>query len=394
MFDASQKNFEDMKVVHSVFSWLPLTEVWLYNQVCFLPSEVESHIVCERTENLDQFGLPNIHSLSNASKLHYYWDKGLRKLKIRCHLGFLVKQIKRYRIQILHSHFGNMGWANINAARSANVKHVVTFYGLDVNRLPTIDPRWRVRYRTLFSHVDRVLCEGPFMAKCIVKMGCPEDKVQVQHLGVKINEIVYEPRTWCRGEPLRVLIAASFREKKGIPYALEALGHLRKEIPLQITIIGDATSEPRSQAEKKKILDTVKRHSLEDCVGFLGYQPHDILFKEAYKHHIFLSPSVTASDGDTEGGAPVAIIEMMATGMLVVSTRHCDIPEIVKDGETGLLADEGDVKGLTDKLIWLINNPEKWGELTIAGRKHVEKEYDARIQGIKLAGIYRDVLRS
>ena len=394
MIDSSQNNFEEIKVVHSVFSWLPLTEVWLYNQVFFLPPEVESHIVCEKTENLDQFALPNIHALYDASKLRYYWDKGLRKLKLRRHLGYLVKQIKRYRIQILHSHFGNMGWININAARSANVKHVVTFYGLDVNRLPTIDPRWHDRYRRLFDHVDRVLCEGPFMAKCIVKMGCPEDKVQVHHLGVRVNEIAYEPRTWCRGEPLRVLIAASFREKKGVPYALEALGRLKKEIPLQITIIGDATFEPRSQHEKGKILETVKRHSLEDCISFLGYQPHNILFKEAYKHHVFLSPSVTASDGDTEGGAPVAIIEMMATGMLVVSTRHCDIPEIVKDGETGLLADERDVEGLADKLMWLLNNTKRWSELSMAGRKHVEKEYDARIQGIKLAAIYRDVLSS
>jgi len=80
--------------------------------------------------------------------------------------------------------------------------------------------------------------------------------------------------------------------------------------------------------------------------------------------------------------------------MLVVSTRHCDIPEIVKDGETGLLADERDVEGLADKLMWLLNNTKRWSELSMAGRKHVEKEYDARIQGIKLAAIYRDVLSS
>jgi len=74
----------------------------------------------------------------------------------------------------------------------------------------------------------------------------------------------------------------------------------------------------------------------------LGFQPHAILFEEAYKNHIFLSPSVTALDGDTEGGAPVTIIEMAATGMPIISTKHCDIPEVIKDGVTGFLANERD----------------------------------------------------
>ncbi len=52
------------------------------------------------------------------------------------------------------------------------------------------------------------------------------------------------------------------------------------------------------------------------------------------RHHLFLSPSVTAPDGDSEGGAPVSIIEAAATGMPVVSTTHCDIPQAVDDGVT------------------------------------------------------------
>ena len=116
--------------------------------------------------------------------------------------------------------------------------------------------------------------------------------------------------------PLRVLIAGSFREKKGIPYALEALGRLQQEIPLEITIIGDASE--RGEAEKLQILDTIKTHNLWPKTRMLGYQPHAILLEEAYRHHIFLSPSVTASDGDTEGGLPVSIIEMAATGRFLM----------------------------------------------------------------------------
>lgn len=380
-----------LTVLHSVSSWLPLTETWLFNQVRFLPPHIENHIVSEETENLDQFYLPNIHSLRDATRWRYLWDKGLRKIRVRHHLGFLVDQAKRHGAQILHSHFGNVGWANLEAARQAGLKHVVTFYGLDVNYLPTKDPCWNDRYRALFSKVDAILCEGPHMARCIVKLGCPEEKVQVHHLGVRVDEIEFKPRVWSPTEPLRVLIAASFREKKGIPYGLEALGRLQNEVPLEITIIGEATREERDQTEKWRILKTIEKHKLAPKIRMLGYQPHKVLMDEAYKHHVFLSPSVTASDGDTEGGAPVTIIEMAATGMPIISTTHCDIPEVIKHGITGLLAEERDVNGLFDHFRWLINQPEAWLEMLQSGRQYVASRYNVSIQGERLGSVYREI---
>ena len=272
------------------------------------------------------------------------------------------------------------------------MKHVVTFYGLDVNYLPKLNPRWCERYRTLFHYADRVLCQGPHMAQCMLDLGCPESKVRVHHLGVSVGEIAFKPRQWNPAEPLRVLIAASFREKKGIPYALEALGHLQQEVPLEITIVGDANHEARSQMEKQKILATIEKHNLRSKVRMLGYQPHAVLFEEAYKHHILLYPSITASDGDTEGGAPVTIIEMAATGMLVVSTRHCDIPEVIRHGITGLLARERDVEGLVHHLRWLVDHAKEWEDIVEGSRRHVEKHYDIYELNQRLVNLYQEAI--
>jgi colanic acid/amylovoran biosynthesis glycosyltransferase len=114
---------------------------------------------------------------------------------------------------------------------------------------------------------------------------------------------------------------------------------------------------------------------------------------EARRHHLFISPSVVASDGDTEGGAPVSLIEMSATGLMIVSTTHCDIPSVIIDGKTGLLAAERDVDGLVERLRWIVANPSRWEEMRAAGRAHVEAEFDARRQGERLASVYRDVVR-
>jgi colanic acid/amylovoran biosynthesis glycosyltransferase len=113
--------------------------------------------------------------------------------------------------------------------------------------------------------------------------------------------------------------------------------------------------------------------------------------EEARRHHVFLSPSVVAADGDTEGGAPVSLIEMSASGMMIVSTTHCDIPGVILDGQTGLLAPERDVDALVDHLHWIVSHPERWLDMQRAGRAHMEAEFDARRQGERLAAIYREL---
>lgn len=380
---------QNITVVHCLPSWLPLTQTWLYNQVKYLPDGVENHVVCERTENLDQFPIQNIHSLNEKPRWLYYWERGFRKPRRWLYSWFLVKTIRQTNANIVHSHYGFTGWASIGAIRKTRAKHIVTYYGLDVNRLPKVDPRWNKRYLKLFENVDKILCEGPHMAQCTVKLGCVEEKVKVHHLGVSVDDIPFRPRIWKSGEPLKILIAGSFREKKGIPYALEALGRFQHQKSIQITIIGDATPGFLiTQEEKQKIFEVLEKHKLKGKTRMLGYQPHSVLFEEAYKHHVFLSPSITASDGDTEGGAPVSIIEMLASGMPVVSTTHCDIPNVIINGETGLLTKERDVDGIVTCLCWLVEHPEMWYKMVKTGRRHIEKEFNALIQGVRLYEIY------
>ncbi len=381
-------------VCHDVPCWLPQTQPWLYHQIRLLPSTVESHILCRETLNLQQFPIANLHAFAEVPFYMQYFDRAMRKFGVRRHLGFLIRAARQHHAKILHSHFGNVGWINSKAAKQSGLRHLVSFYGLDVNYLPRQDAVWRERYMELFDQVDGVLCEGPHMAQCLVELGCPPALVKVHHLGVPVHCIDFRPRFWERSEDLRVLIAASFREKKGIPYALEALGRLQQDVPITTTIIGDADHESRNHSEKQRILDTIDRYRMRNTTRLLGFQPYNVFLEECYRHHIFLSPSITSIDGDTEGGAPVSLIEVLATGMPVVSTYHCDIPAIVKHGQSGLLAEERDVEGIVNNLFWLVENPEKWPEMGMQGRRHVEAEYNAVTQAGRLACIYREIQNS
>lgn len=377
-----------VRVLQAVEIWLPQTQSWIYNQVTKLPPPVECDVVCESTENLDQFPLPSIYALDQGPRVRGVVDRGLRFLRVRRHLGFMRRQVRRLRPDVLHSHFGHVGWMNLGALAGTAVPHVVTFYGFDVSLLPASDARWRTRYRELFRRADLFLCEGPHMAAQILSLGCPEAKIAVHRIGVDLQRISFQPRRWSPSEPLRVLIASSFREKKGIPYAIEALSRLRDFVPLAVTVIGDAKPQSDADVEKRRILRCIEATGLAPVTRLLGYQPYEVLMDEARSHHLFLSPSVTASDGDTEGGAPVALLDMAASGMPIVSTRHCDIPQVVLDGVNAVLVEERDVEGLVHAMRTLLDAYEQWPRRLAEGRRHVERLFDVRVQARALADRY------
>lgn len=381
-----------LTIIHSYPVWLAQTETWLHTQLCNLPPErINAHVVCERAENIDQFPFANMHTLGGRKALAFWVDKIPRKLGWRRHSKFLVRVGRRIGARLVHTHFGPHGWRDIPAVRQLKARHIVTFYGYDVGKLPMLEPVWRERYAELFSTVDRVLCEGSFMAQSIAALGCPTEKLRVHHLGIPLDKVAFRPRRWQPGTPLRVLIAASFTEKKGIPNAIAALADFQKMVPLKITVIGDARSDPKLLQEKQRINDTIDRGGLRSHVEMLGYQPYQRVIDEAYRHHVFVSPSITAANGDSEGGAPVTIIEMAASGMPVVSTRHCDIPEVLSSAGAHLLAKENDVGEIVARLQWLVENPEAWESMLADIRRHIDAEYDAVRQGERLAGIYEVV---
>jgi colanic acid/amylovoran biosynthesis glycosyltransferase len=228
------------------------------------------------------------------------------------------------------------------------------------------------------------------MARQVVALGCPEQKIRVLRIGVDLSAIPYAPRSWTPGTPLHVLMASSFRPKKGIPVALRALAALKET--LRITIVGDSAGDAGSEREKKLIYRTAHETGLAEKIDWLGFRSHKELLPIAQGAHLFLHPSMQASSGDNEGGAPVILTEIAASGMPIVSTRHCDIPEVIIDGETGYLARENDAYHLTACLKKWIDEPGAWSKRLAAGRRHIEEHFDLVKQAGKLETIYKSLL--
>jgi colanic acid/amylovoran biosynthesis glycosyltransferase len=81
-------------------------------------------------------------------------------------------------------------------------------------------------------------------------------------------------------------------------------------------------------------------------------------------------------------------MEAQACGIPVVSTHHSGIPEVVQDGRSGLLVQEGDVDALTAAVVRMVRDHEAWPRFGVAGRAHIEAEYDVRTSVGQLVAVY------
>ncbi len=344
-------------------------------------------VLAQATENLDVFPFDGVHDLSAG----------------RSPLGRLAYAISKYALglypsgpycaiaraegaSLIHAHLGWEGARAIRLKSRLGVPFVTSFYGRDATVLPR-SAYWRALYRRLFRDCDLFLVEGPHMAKTLAGIGAPHERIRVVHLGVDLARIPFAERRPVEGAAIVGLIAASFREKKGIPFALEALARVAPRWPgLMLRIIGDGPM-------RAELMERASRSDLAGRVEFLGARDYGAYLDELGKAHFLMAPSVTASDGDTEGGAPVCLLDAQASGLPILATTHCDIPEVTAPGKSALLSPERDVDGLAFHLERLLAHPDEWPAMSRAGRAHMEKEFDVRRQGEKMAGIYDALLR-
>jgi colanic acid/amylovoran biosynthesis glycosyltransferase len=381
---------ENPTVAHYVRIYLPLTGSWIHNQLRHL-THWRPVVLCDQIERLDIFPFDPIYSPRRLAKPAHFYQRVMRRLQ--GYEPFFGKTIRREQVNVLHAHFGHDGYRAMPLAKAYKVPMITTYYGADLSRLPKTHPEWRQRYHQLFEVGSLFLVEGPHMRQQLIELGCPPDKVCVQRLGIDVDDLSFHHRKPDADGTVRILASATFTEKKGLTYALEAFARaFQRHKNIRLTVIGDARPDHAGeQAVKKRLYEIVETNRLTEVVDFMGYQPHPVLIEAFQRHHILISPSVHAQDGNNEGGSPVTITEATATGMPILSTHHCDIPAVVLDGESGFLVAERDVEALTERLESLITNPELWPRMGEAGRRHVEENFNAHRQAQLLEAHYARV---
>jgi colanic acid/amylovoran biosynthesis glycosyltransferase len=384
-----------MRVLHTLDGFLYVTENWIYPQITQVPG-VEGRVICGITYDLEEFPIDRQNLIVHPPP----WKSafGVPRLlnaierRIGCDGVILAWKTSKWRPLLLHAHFGTRGWWGLPLKKRLNVPLITSFYGFDAWLLPEREPVWQQRYKELFAASDLFLVEGPAMRERLVKLGCSANKVCIHRIGVDLTRLTFKARNFSGG--LKIIMAGRFIEKKGLLDGLQACARARSRgVNLSVTIIGEPISnDAPGERIKEELRAMANRPELAGHVRLTGLLSHEQTRALLASHDVLLCPSKRAANGDAEGGSPVVLTEAMALGLLCIGTNHCDIPEIIIDGKTGYLCNEGDIAAIADMLCTLDNDADKLTKLTAAGRKHVEENFSLPTQLKKVHSIYSSLL--
>ena len=136
---------------------------------------------------------------------------------------------------------------------------------------------------------------------------------------------------------------------------------------VQLWMVGDGPLLPAAQ-------DLVQAQGIEDRVRLLGLRSQVEVAGLMREVRAFVQHSRVAADGDSEG-SPVAVMEAQLSGLPVIATRHAGIPEVVLDGESGLLVEEGDVAAMALAMVRLVRDPGLAERMGACGRQRIQSGF-------------------
>jgi glycosyltransferase involved in cell wall biosynthesis len=277
-------------------------------------------------------------------------------------------------VRHLHAHFANAAtMVVLLAARFGELTWSFTMHG------PTeFDDVTRFRVPEKVRSAAFVACISDYARSQLMKLVEEPhwDKLRIVHCGVDPASFVPVRRT-DRGAALRVLCVGRLVADKGQELLLRAIAQLRVGgTDVRLDLVGDG-------AQRATLEELAAGLGVAGAVAFRGSVGQDRIRELYAEADVFCLPSFAE-------GVPVVLMEAMATELPVVTTRITGVPELVADGETGLLVAPGRVDALVAALGRLAADPGLRAQLGHAGREKVLADYTLAGQVRDLGALYRE----
>lgn len=207
------------------------------------------------------------------------------------------------------------------------------------------------------------------------------DKLKVVHCGVDME------RTPCRStirEARTMLAVGRLDPVKGFETLIDAIALLRdRGVAIDCRLVGSGPLE-------KMLRQHALARGVTSQIDFVGPQPYERIRQWMETATLFVMPSQVAADGNRDG-IPVALMEAMASGCPVVSTRVSGIPELIEHNEHGMLVEQRDPAALADAIERLLDSVDLRRRLAAGARARIESEFDARKEAGRLHGLMTEV---
>ncbi|MFZ1221484.1 MAG: glycosyltransferase [Chthoniobacterales bacterium] len=360
----------------------------IYRQITSL-RRVEPFVIARKREEAERYPFDRL-AIVERPALHFarrFWFRQVRDAPWEMSPGEVRKLmgvLERANAQLLHIYFGHIAVHLLPLIRSWPKPALVSFHGADV--MVDLDkPAYRAATQKMLEAVRMVLVRSESLGRALINLGCPAAKIRLQHTGIPVDEIPFQPRLWPQEGAWKFVQACRLIEKKGLRVSLRAFAKFAGRYPQStLTIAGEGPL----RAEMGQLAADL---GVADKVFFPGFISQTQLRELFYQSHIFLHPSEVSGDGNQEG-VPNSMLEAMASGLPVFATEHGGIPEAIEDGRSGVLVGERDDEALAEALLKWTSCLEELSAIARAGAEVVRKRFEQAGQTRQLEDYYLEAM--
>lgn len=274
------------------------------------------------------------------------------------------------------------GLLGLAARRAGGVPLVSTFFGVELTWMESQLPFVRPLLRRIVRGSDAVTVISSYTGEQL-RRSVPDANAVVIPFGATVEPPEEVEAPFAAPGPMRLLFVGRLVERKGVHRLLEALALLPETDAVRLRVLGDGPERPRLERLAGEL-------GIERRVEFAGFVPADALQRAMEEADALVLPAVYDRKGDVEG-LGVVLIEAMAHGRPVIGSDAGGIPDIIVDGETGLLVPPDDPLALSLAIERLRSDPSAARAMGARGREWVARQFGWRRITDLLEELYRSL---
>ena len=297
--------------------------------------------------------------------------------------------VQSHQLDLLHVHYAiphaTSAWIAREMLRKNghDVKVVTTLHGTDITIVGQ-DPSFKAITQFSIEKSDRITAVSQYLrTETINTFGCAQCVVEVIPNfmdGAVFDRTKHDPALREQfGHGKHVLMHLSnFRPVKRVRDIVQTFAKVHAALPAVLVMVGDGPDRPEAEEEARRL-------GVDKDVFFLGKL--DAVAPLLAIADLFLLPTDKESFG-------LSALEALASGVPVIGARAGGLPEVVRDGETGVLCDVGDTDAMAQAAIGILRDAGRWRRMSDAAAADARARFSMDATVAQYEALYASALAS